>query len=317
MAKVEVQNGISSSSVRGSSVVQGSSSGSSPPSDSPDWPSDVRVPCVNAFVRNGYIVGCGDCIPCRARAAKIWANRIVFEMRDYAENIFVTLTYDDEHLPAEGSLHKKSFSAFIKRLRRRLDYHIGAHFRFFACGEYGTRTGRAHYHAILFGVGTWAHTTIQECWAQGFVQTLPADGGAGAYVAGYVVKKLNKVQRGPCESEFILMSRRPGIGAKMADHISSDALLSDLWYDDFGDIVGAINVGRYKLALGGYMRRRIRSDLTGSEKAPLASQNAYHSAVLSLYDRAADAAKKPVVGHAQKALQIEQKFHRSRQNETL
>ena len=43
-------------------------------------------------------------------------------------------------------LKKSDFQKFIKRLRK--DYDI----KYFACGEYGDKTLRPHFHAILFGV---------------------------------------------------------------------------------------------------------------------------------------------------------------------
>lgn len=307
-------HGLSSPSLWSSSDVSDSSQGSTP---APNWNSDVRVPCREPFVINGTVTGCGRCLACRSRAARIWGNRIMLEMSGYGENLFITLTYDDAHLPLEGSLHKRQFSAFIKRLRKRIEYHTKTRFRFFACGEYGTNTGRAHYHAILFGLGLWAEYIIRDCWKFGFSHILPADKGAGPYVAGYVVKKLNAVDRSPREPEFILMSRRPGIGGRFAEELADDCLKSGLWYDEYGDIVGACNVGKYKLALGGYIRKRVRTMLHGSPKAPPEKIAAQASAVLSVYEGAVENGIPASFGNEVKALQIERRFLRTRQNETL
>ena len=64
----------------------------------------------------------------------------------YSVNSFVTLTYDDEHLPGDQCLDHRDFQLFMKRLRKRFPS------RFFMCGEYGGLNGRPHYHSILFGV---------------------------------------------------------------------------------------------------------------------------------------------------------------------
>jgi len=68
---------------------------------------------------------------------------------------FVTLTYDDAHVPYGHDLHYRHFRLFHKRLHRRTEYHLGkeaaSKLKFFMCGEYGERLGRPHYHAILFG----------------------------------------------------------------------------------------------------------------------------------------------------------------------
>ena len=59
--------------------------------------------------------------------------------------LFVTLTYDDDHLPEYNSLNYKHFQDFMKRLRKS---HSGV--RFYMCGEYGEDFSRPHYHALLF-----------------------------------------------------------------------------------------------------------------------------------------------------------------------
>jgi len=61
-------------------------------------------------------------------------------------NIFITLTYSDEHLPSDNSLHLEHFQNFMKRLRKK----YGENIRFYHCGEYGEQTQRPHYHACIF-----------------------------------------------------------------------------------------------------------------------------------------------------------------------
>lgn len=70
------------------------------------------------------------------------------ESQSHDFSCFVTLTYDDEHMPYGGDLHYRHFQLFLKKLRKRL----GRPVRYFMCGEYGDRLGRPHYHAILIGV---------------------------------------------------------------------------------------------------------------------------------------------------------------------
>ena len=76
----------------------------------------------------------------------------------HEENAFITLTYDDEHLPELGSLKFSDFQKFIRRFRKKLAREdMKAHgvvyrrLRFYHCGEYGDKEGRPHFHAILFG----------------------------------------------------------------------------------------------------------------------------------------------------------------------
>lgn len=117
-----------------------------------------RMDIVDSFVT----IPCGQCIGCRLEYSRQWANRLMLEAlyHDYAW--FVTLTYNDEHVPfsyyddpdtgeALGalSLRKKDMQLWMKRLRKRFsDQKI----RFYLSGEYGDQTFRPHYHAIVFGL---------------------------------------------------------------------------------------------------------------------------------------------------------------------
>ena len=76
--------------------------------------------------------------------AREWAVRLYSELKTTEKSCFITLTYSDENNPI--ILKKSDFQKFIKRLRK--DYDI----KYFACGEYGDKTLRPHFHAILFGV---------------------------------------------------------------------------------------------------------------------------------------------------------------------
>lgn len=94
-------------------------------------------------------IACGQCIGCRLDKARAWAIRCVHESSLYRSNIFVTLTYDNDHLPLYNSLSKRDLQLFFKRLRKHFpDVKI----RYFACGEYGEQFQRPHYHAIIFNL---------------------------------------------------------------------------------------------------------------------------------------------------------------------
>lgn len=173
----------------------------------------LRQPVFSAqFMR----LPCGGCVGCRMARAREWALRCELELRDHERSRWGTLTYDDTHLPP--TLVKRHLSGFIKRLRAR-----GERVRFFASGEYGERTERPHYHPILFGLRD--DSLVQECWPFGFASLYPVTPKAVAYVAGYVAKKVGwKLESGErvdyktgevyqYQPPFVLMSRRPGIGA--------------------------------------------------------------------------------------------------------
>lgn len=157
----------------------------------------------------------------------------------HESNSFVTLTYADEHLPENGSLQPRDFVLFMKRLR---EYIAPQRVRFFQCGEYGSKTRRPHYHALLFGYQfpdlvpwakrgenqTWLSPTLSKLWKLGNTEVGSVTMQSAAYVARYVVDKFTgrdaelyykclDVDTGeliPIEPEYGTMSRRPGIGAE-------------------------------------------------------------------------------------------------------
>ena len=95
---------------------------------------------------DSFELPCGQCIGCRLEYSRQWAIRCMHEASLYEDNCFITLTYDQDHLPHDRSLNKSHFQKFMKRLRKR----FGGGIRFYHCGEYGERTRRPHYHACIF-----------------------------------------------------------------------------------------------------------------------------------------------------------------------
>lgn len=156
--------------------------------------------------------------------ARAWALRCSLENTQHAASSFVTLTYNDEHLPP--TLSKRHLQLFQKRLRRSLATRRLPGGRHFSAGEYGERTDRAHYHTIQFGVHPDDHELVQDAWPHGHIDCQPATRRAIAYTAGYVAKKAGwrryttQEHVDPLTGEvylwqppFLQMSRRPGIAA--------------------------------------------------------------------------------------------------------
>ena len=124
--------------------------------------------------------------------------RCVHEAQLHHENCFITLTYSDEKLPQWGSLNKGDLQKFLKRLRK----HKGP-FRYYACGEYGDATRRAHYHACIFGLNftdkthfrkigehnLYLSAELTEIWGHGNTSIGDMTFETAAYTARYVMKK--------------------------------------------------------------------------------------------------------------------------------
>lgn len=199
---------------------------------------------------------CGQCVGCRIDYSRQWANRCMLEKLYHDSCYFVTLTYDDDHVPQSWyadpetgeahpslTLNKRDFQLFMKRLR----WHFAEDkIRFFMCGEYGSDTFRPHYHAILFGLhlsdlvvyktvkqGGEFYTyynspSLQRCWCDkdgnplGYVVVGEVTWESCAYTARYVMKKLKGKEAEFYKlhnivPEFTLMSRKPGIARQYYD----------------------------------------------------------------------------------------------------
>lgn len=174
-------------------------------------------------------IPCGGCIGCRVRQARDWAIRCQLELSEHESAAWVTLTYDDDHLPP--TLVKSHLSSYLKRLRSRVSPAL---VRFFGVGEYGDKTERPHYHTIIYGLPP-DHRALTAAWHFGHVHADKVTPANIAYTAGYAQKKIRSVPRGvsreyvdpdtgECfewQQPFRLCSRRPGIGAGARRHARS------------------------------------------------------------------------------------------------
>lgn len=105
--------------------------------------------CLSPIIdKNGYVLACGKCMECRLTRSNEWSYRLMDESSLYVDKFFLTLTYNEAHLPKNGDLCRRDLQLFIKRLRKRIS---PVKIRYFYCGEYGSEKGRCHYHLIVFG----------------------------------------------------------------------------------------------------------------------------------------------------------------------
>lgn len=163
---------------------------------------------------------CGQCQHCRTNQRRVWTHRIILEAMQHPQNTFLTLTYDDDHLPREEFYHKKtgevfaplsvnpySHKKFIDNLRWHYRDLTGKEFRYYMVGEYGEKSQRPHYHYALFGfpqctIGAQiiqrrffacrcsSCSLISRVWGQGNIYQGSLTSDSAAYIAGYINKKL-------------------------------------------------------------------------------------------------------------------------------
>lgn len=188
-------------------------------SDCPDIVYEVKLPC-------------GRCIGCRLEYARQWAVRCVHEASLHENNCFLTLTFDDNHLPKNGSLDKSVFQKFMKRLRKKYPKNVYGHIGYYMCGEYGEDFGRPHYHACLFnfdfpdkklwkttdnGDRLYTSEILNSLWQnQGYCLIGDVTFESASYVARYIMKKIKgsaalDYYQG-LQPEYTTCSKKPAIG---------------------------------------------------------------------------------------------------------
>lgn len=194
--------------------------------------------CLKPFTtkdRNGdeVKVPCNKCPQCAARRVSGWSFRLMQQNKIANSALFLTLTYDTKHVPLTKngfmSLHKTTYTikafpngkikktqhsshlqSFFKRLRKAQYGSNKSDIKYYACGEYGGKTNRPHYHVILFNAKL---ELIQQCWDYGQIHY-----GLNVNEAsvGYTLKYMSKPSRIPMHKnddrvkEYAIMSK--GIG---------------------------------------------------------------------------------------------------------
>jgi hypothetical protein len=167
--------------------------------------------CKNGKLYNSdVLVPCGKCPSCKKRRVNEWTFRLEEEDKVSSSSHFITLTYDTECIPITPNGYKtllrQDFQKFMKRLRKRQKAKI----KYYACGEYGEKSDRPHYHAIIFNVTD--PETIAEAWTQGSIHYGDVSGASIAYTAKYIDKQKNIPEHDNDDrvKEFSLMSLKLG-----------------------------------------------------------------------------------------------------------
>lgn len=118
----------------------------------------------------------------------------------HEDNCFITLTYSDENLKSDKLVYS-DFQKFMKKLRKLQDAPMGV----FVTGEYGEKTKRPHWHAIIFnwrpsdaqyhysnerGDKIYTSETLTRLWGLGLCEFGSVTFESAGYCARYAAKKL-------------------------------------------------------------------------------------------------------------------------------
>lgn len=158
-------------------------------------------------IKTRLVVTCGQCRHCRAEKARQWAVRCKHEADLYENNCFITLTYNKNNIPKNGSLDHRDIQLFFKKLRKN---NPKAKIRYFMCGEYGNKLSRPHYHILIFNfdfkdkqvwtqyrerktkqiIKLYRSHELEKTWNKGFSTIGEVNYNTAGYVARYLFKKI-------------------------------------------------------------------------------------------------------------------------------
>lgn len=199
----------------------------------------------------------------------MWAIRAVHEASRWENNCFITLTYNQDNIPGDGSLVKSHFVKFMKKLRQWRTRHPemfvteltnkdypsqtkgkAAPIRYIMCGEYGTQLQRPHYHALLFnlefkdktlhternGNKIYISDTLEhKIWKKGFCSIGNMTYESAAYVARYIIKK----QTGTGQN-YTTQDDNGQIHEDLQQEYATQSRkpgIASHWFDEYGDEV--------------------------------------------------------------------------------
>lgn len=200
-----------------------------------------------------YKIPCGWCMGCRMATRQMWQDRLEMESLKYDSFTFLTLTYDEEHIPigsedfthkfnlamgAEPSLNYNDTNKFIKRLRYYTNKGVkqteSKKWKYYLVGEMGGLFQRPHYHMIIEGLDFMLSKKLfNEAWGLGIIKSLPILEGGIRYVLSYIDSEQKGEQK---KIKFLAMHAEPPKATR------STGIGRDFFYANKEEIV---NTGSY------------------------------------------------------------------------
>lgn len=168
--------------------------------------------------RDGFQFPCGKCINCRVNRRRTWVARLLLEAASHEYSSFVTLTFADNGVLT--ILRRSDLKGFYRNLR--IHY---PELRHFSVGEYGTKFGRAHYHAHIFTRSKpLDERHLAEAWPYGSIDVGSTEAHSLQYVLGYLFKDSRFAW--PVESRYPqFRSYSRGIGRRAFDELCTPGFL--------------------------------------------------------------------------------------------
>jgi hypothetical protein len=246
--------------------------------------------------------GCGQCMPCRVNKRRTWTGRMLLEgQHQYSlgkHSAMLTLTYDNENIPENGSLSVKDYKLFLYRFRK----NIGK-IRYYLAAEYGEHTQRPHYHILLFGLDheltngsiekakiNWPNyysdfqKKIYQCWAdRGNIHVAPFNSRTAMYCTSHIAKgwtksnDFTKSKLGERIPEFQRMSTKPGLGYEAARIFAEWYLTKEgaRFLTETGDIGHTFRYEGKQFEFGKYLKESIRDLIGWSKPTPVEARKQY------------------------------------------
>lgn len=245
----------------------------------------IWSPYENKFIEY-VMLPCGKCAACVERKIMEWSFRLDEERKDSECCYFVTLTYDNEHVPLNeyGKMtlnkeHLKQYFKLLKQNKRRSftkksksngkryadwEQHYygsnleGSKIKYYAVGEYGTKRRRPHYHAIIYNC---SRHDIEKYWTYGSTDIQPPRGKeAMSYVAKYMYKRIYQVHPKGTAPEFSICSN--GIGEGYVERMKN-------YYAKNINILNTKNDAGIEIPMSKYIRHKLWDEDTRKKQIPI------------------------------------------------
>lgn len=203
-------------------------------------------------------VPCGKCPECRRRRVSAWSFRLMQEEKRSTSAHFITLTYDTSHVPISKlgfmSLSYDDAQLFFKRLRKRVSSHSpNVRIKYYLAGEYGGKTNRPHYHAIIFNVDDIFD--IEKSWKMGTTHYGTVSGAS----IGYTLKYLDKPRRFPMHKNDDRLPERALISKGLgAGYLTKEML--DWHKADLTERMHMVTIQGQKISMPRYYKDKIYSE---------------------------------------------------------